>query len=730
MIRLFRSTRIALALAAVACAPLAAAAQQGGAAPSGQASGQASQDPDGAVRLRLPVLTVTAEKEAEDAQRAAVSVTAVPKATLEAAAVRSVSDAADYAPNTFFHEFTARKLSNPRFRGIGSSPNNPGITTYIDGVPQLNANSSSIELADVDQIEFVRGPQSALYGRNAIGGVVNIISARPSLTDWSGSLTAPFGNFSARDLRGALNGPVGSGGRMGLGLSFGYSARDGFTTNELTGNDLDSREATFAKAQWLWATPGNWDARVIVAGERARDGDYALNDLAAVRATPFSVMRDFEGYTSRDIVAPTFQLRKSGGRVDIEATTGLVTWDTSDLTDLDYSPFPAATRENDEQSVQFTQEVRFASGRDATIALSDAVGLRWQAGLFAFTQNYDQDASSNFAPFVLSPTLPVEASSVTRAALDDRGLGVYGRGTFIVNTRLEATVGLRADYERKDAVLQSLLICPVCATLPVEPNELEETFGDVSPQVTVAYHVTPSEHMVYATASRGFKAGGFNATPAPGAVSYDNEHSWNYEGGVKTQWFQNRLTVNATGFYTQWRDMQLNVPDPFVPLQFYIDNVGESTTKGVEVEAFARPWAGCDFFGGIGLTNARFGDGSFSNGIDVAGRKISNTPAFTADFGGQYSVALTPAASVYARAEVSIRGEYQFDDANTEAQETFSLTNFRFGARGQRLFAEAWLRNAFDTKYVPLAFAFPGPSGFLAEPGAPRTFGIRAGVSF
>ena len=105
-----------------------------------------------------------------------ISVTAVTRGTIEGAGVQQVSDAAIFAPNTYFTEFTARKLSNARFRGIGSSPNNPGITTYIDGVPQLNANSSSIELLDVDQIEFVRGPQSALFGRNTLGGLVNITS--------------------------------------------------------------------------------------------------------------------------------------------------------------------------------------------------------------------------------------------------------------------------------------------------------------------------------------------------------------------------------------------------------------------------------------------------------------------------------------------------------------------------------------------------------------------------
>ncbi|MQA31233.1 MAG: TonB-dependent receptor plug domain-containing protein, partial [Luteitalea sp.] len=143
---------------------------------SGGSQGSASQD-DPAIRFRLPTVTVTAQKEPEGKQRVPVGVTAVSKETIDSAGIHIVSEAAVYAPNTFFTEWSARKLSNARFRGIISSPNNPGITTYIDGVPQLSANSSSIELLDVNQIEFVRGPQSALFGRNTLGGLVNITSA-------------------------------------------------------------------------------------------------------------------------------------------------------------------------------------------------------------------------------------------------------------------------------------------------------------------------------------------------------------------------------------------------------------------------------------------------------------------------------------------------------------------------------------------------------------------------
>src|SRR5215212_3666786 len=155
-----------------------------------------------------PPVTVTAQKEPADPQSLPVSVTVVPLESLWNGGMTTIGEASVYAPNTFFTDFTARKLSNPRFRGIGSSPANPSVTTYIDGVPQLNTNSSSIEFLDVNQVEFVRGPQSALFGRNTLGGLVNISSVRPSLTAWTGRVVAPFGNFNSREFRASASGPL------------------------------------------------------------------------------------------------------------------------------------------------------------------------------------------------------------------------------------------------------------------------------------------------------------------------------------------------------------------------------------------------------------------------------------------------------------------------------------------------------------------------------------------
>jgi iron complex outermembrane receptor protein len=686
-----------------------------------------SQGSQPATRVTLPTVTVTAQKEPADAQELPVSVTTVLADTLEDAGITSVSEAGIYAPNTSFTEFTARKLSNPRFRGIGSSPSNPAVTTYIDGVPQLNANSSSIEFVDVGQVEFVRGPQSALFGRNTLGGVINVNSSRPSLTKWTGLASVPFGNFSLFDARGSASGPLSQ--HVALGVAFGHTQRDGYTVNDVTGHDLDSRDATFGKAQVLWTPAANWEARVIVAGEHARDGDYALGDLAALRAHPYHVSRDFEGNTQRDIFSTTILARHVGPQVTVSSTTGFVRWKTSDATDLDYTPLPLVTRTNAEKDFQFTQEVRLASAPAAAVKLSDTASLKWQSGVFFFTQHYDQDAVNTFAPFLLSPLLSLTIDQHSpQAALDDLGLGVYGQGTVAFNDMLDATVGARFDVENKKADLNTFYSPPIAPSTVVNA---EKSFSNLSPQFAVSYHIDP-EAMTYVTLARGFKAGGFNPASPPGSEAYGEEHTWDFEAGVKTRWAERRVTTNVAVFHVNWDDLQLNLPNPTVPGQFYIANVGSAGSTGVEVEINARAYQGIDLFGAFGFTHARFGTGSVSSGVDVSENKVPNTPNYTFTFGTELSHLIAQGLTLYGRAEATFYGAFKYDEGNTVGQEAYSIANFRGGVRAKNVFAEAWTRNAFDTFYIPVAFAYSpfAPSGFIGESGRPRAFGITAGVTF
>src|SRR5262245_21164419 len=628
-----------------------------------------AQDQD---RLRLPPTTVNVYKEPDDAQRLPVSVTGVNETTLRSAGTRQVSDAGIYAPNTFFLEFTARKLSNARFRGISSSPSNPGITTDLDGVPQFFTSSSNIEFMDIEQVEFVRGPQSALFGRNTLGGLVNITTKRPSLSKWSGGFLVPFANYGQWDARGSVSGPLTS--KLGLGLTLGRGKRAGFTKNDVTGNDIDYRDTSYGKAQLWWTPTSNWETRLILTGERARDGDYALQDLASLRQNPFHASRDFEGFTNRDVLSTTVQTRHEGPRFGFSTTTGVVKWKTQDVTDLDYTPRPLITRDNSEKDLQFTQEVRFASSGGAPSRIADKVTLRWQTGVFLFTQNYDQDAINHFAPFLLSPQLnfPINQHS-PQSALDDVGVGVYGQTTATFSENLDLTVGARVDHENKKAALNTFYDPAIS---PANVVSVEKGFANVSPQFAASYRFQPGR-MLYGSLGRGYKAVGFNWASPAGAAAYGEENAWHIEGGIKTLMADGKLSANAAVFYIDWSDLQLNVPNPAVPAQFYITNIGSAQSKGFEFDLNARPHSSVDVFATFGWTHARFAEGTSSSGVNVSGKRLPSTPDYTATFGTQISRNLNPAIALYGRGEVWFNGGFKYNDANTEGQEAFSLTNFR-----------------------------------------------------
>ncbi|HUE89337.1 MAG TPA: TonB-dependent receptor [Vicinamibacterales bacterium] len=618
-------------------------------------------------------------------------------------------------------------MSNPRVRGVGASPANAAVATYVDGVPVLNSNASSMEFTGIEQVEFVRGPQSALFGRNTLAGVINIASQRPSMSGWTGEVVAPFGNFGARDVRGSVSGPLGS--RVAVGASAGRAEREGFTINTLTGNDLDSRSAAFGKAQLLVTPSARWETRLIASTEDADDGDYTLNDLDAVRDNPFEVARDVKGYTHRSLFNTTLLNRYEGSRVSVSATTGFLRWDTDDQTDLDYTPLPLARRRNVEDASQLTQEVRIASSPGRAVALSSTTTLAWQVGISLFSNAYTQEAVNTLAPFTLSPLIPFSVQQTTpRAALDDRGVGVYGQGTVTFDDALDLTLGARVDHESKDARLETFF---TPAIVPPALVDAEESFSNVSPQLAVAYR-RDNTRMLYASVARGFKAGGFNPASPIGNEAYGEEHTWNLEGGLKTTLAGGRLLANAAVFFTDWSDLQLNLPNPQVPAQFYVDNVGGASSRGIELELSARPAAGVDLFSAVGYTRARFGNDTISSGLDVSGNELPFTPDYTLSVGGQLTRALTSQLSWYGRGEAVAYGAFHYDDANSAAQDAYALVNVRGGVRARFLVAELWVRNAFDTRYVPLAFAYPGlaPSGFVAEPGRPRTFGLSVGVDF
>ena len=189
--------------------------------------------------------------------------------------------------------------------------------------------------------------------------------------------------------------------------------------------------------------------------------------------------------------------------------------------------------------------------------------------------------------------------------------------------------------------------------------------------------------------ARGYKAGGFNPAALPGSEAYGEEHAWHVEAGLKSTLAGGKVSANAAMFFINWDDLQLNVPNPFVPGQFYISNVGGARSRGVEFDVTARPRSAIDLFAAFGFTSARFADGTMAGGVDVGDNEMPYTPDYTATLGGQMTRAITSAISGYGRAEIVLTGAFNYDEGNTESQDAYSLVNIRAGARHKRLFGEA-----------------------------------------
>jgi iron complex outermembrane receptor protein len=202
--------------------------------------------------------------------------------------------------------------------------------------------------------------------------------------------------------------------RTGLCLAGGYQTADGYTLNQYTGNDLGSRPACFGKGQLVLQASEKFDARLVFFAENDRDGDYALSDLGGLWQRPYVTSHDYEGFAERDILAPTLLLNYHSEAVEISSISGGVWWKTLDSTDLGYTPYPLATRQNYERQYQFTQEFRVASAPEKPIALAENFKTGWPSGVFIFDQNYQQDAVNAYAPSTFinpSPFTFLEQSS-------------------------------------------------------------------------------------------------------------------------------------------------------------------------------------------------------------------------------------------------------------------------------------------------------------------------------
>lgn len=687
--------------------------------------------PAEAPKLTLDPVFVNAQKREEPLQNVPASITALGEKTIQDADITSIRDASFYVPNLTLQEFSNRRLSFPFIRGIGSGRNSPAVTTYIDNVPQLSFATSNIELVDISRIEVLRGPQTTLYGRNTLGGVINIFSSKADTENFAAGGRADIGNYMLQDYRGYVNVPIEKG-LAAIRVAGGFTSRDGYTKNLYTGNDLDSREAEFGKFALTLTPNERLEITWRFNGERARDGDYALYDLASVRANPHRAFRDYEGYSDRDIAGTSLEVNYRLDWATFTSVSAYKGFESRDVTDLDASPADLIRRTNREKQTDFTQEFRLASPTEAPIVLNENAKLSWLVGVFVFDTDYQQRAANEYRPDAVGfGIVPFPFTGFENGDLRDTGIGVFGQATLTLFENLDLTAGLRYDYEDKGAELRSFADS---IFIPGSSVDAGADFSQVTPRFAAAYRWS-KDIMTYASVAQGYKSGGFNASAPSGSTTYEPESAWTYEVGAKTDWFDRKLSLNATAYYINWTDLQLDVPTG-APGVFYIDNVGSAWSTGAEVELVARPTDWLDVFAGIGINRAKFAEYIQPSGASAAGNRLPFAPDITANLGVQITQRFDRNMYGYVRPEVLLVGQYAYDASSAASQAAYSITNIRIGLgstnfNGAHVRLEGWCRNVFDQNYVPLAFPFQlAPSGYVGESGAPRTFGVSLSVDF
>ena len=686
--------------------------------------------PVGQVSTSLQVV-VTARKWAEPVQDVPGAVTVKTADELANSGAQNLRDAVRGVPNLTLADFAVRSLTFPYVRGIGSGQNAPAVATYIDGVPQLSYVTASQELLDVDRIEFLRGPQGALYGSASMGGVLNIVPRVPTATP-GGYLTLSGGDYGAFGARGGEEGPLG-GGLLGSACG-GFSSREGYTRNDYTGSDLDRQKDGFGRAQLYLPNQGDWDFRLSVTAEQDRDGDYALYDLGSIRNHPYHVSHDYEGYNDRDLVQPVFTAQRHGDDVEFTSISAFQWWQTRSSTDLDYTPADLMRQNADERDYAGIEELRLASPADAPIQLSDRVAMHWLVGAFAFDERQAQSTTTDYRPLgILYSMWPFAFQQEDDSRMDNLGVGFFGQTTFTLDKRWELGLGLRDDFEHRSADLSSHIPPGAPAFSSFSPDR---NFNQVTPHASLSYHLTP-EMLAYVQVAEGYKAGGFNSE---GPASYNPETSWNYEAGLKTMWFDRTVTANAAIFRTLWHDMQLNVPVGGDPSHYCIENSGRARSQGAELELSTKPCHDLELFAGGALLDGDFRDGSTTmtmgpfgySTLPVGGNDLPFAPRVTWNAGAEYAHDLADRLRGFVRTEVTGTTRYFFDPSNGASQGALALVNVSVGVTTGNWRAEAWVKNLFDRDYVAMALPYPGlaPSGYIGENGAPRTVGVSLTRTF
>ena len=682
----------------------------------------------------LEPVTVTANKREEDIQEVPSSITVIDAIDMDDALINSFNTLADHVPNFHFYDWGANSHNFVFMRGIGAVHNEPAVGVYLDGVGLFETGMFNYPLYDAERIEVLRGPQGTLYGRNALGGVVNIITREPgNETVVEGS--AGVGNYGMLESNFFLSVPVVED-KVFLSASGFAKKRDGYQENTsagFTGDEGDHNKGFGGRVKMLMTPHDNLELIFHLDGQKLNGGSYPVRRMTDWAATglpaddPHTYSHNYEeNKAESNTWGSSFSVKWDTLHGSLASITGLRMWDNVEINDQDFSPLDVTHFQHDISQQQYSQELRFAS--------HDGSPFRWLAGAYGFYRDKTEDDTQFFdSAAALFGAVP---GTVTNTVSDYKnyGFALFGEATYTVFGDVDLTAGLRYERETSDYGRKGKTFVPGPGWTVTPARELDAAFDAILPKFSFAWRVTDAI-MPYATAARGFRSGGFNSQ-APSAAQYEfaPEYTWNYELGVKSQWWSGRATLNLAAYYIDIEDQQLSFVMPLGSSKTYVTNAGESNSRGVEVESQVRVLDGLDFIVNASYSHTEFEKYSDSvSGDNYKGNTLPMAPVYDFNLALQYrdTSFFSDDANIglFARVDLIGVGTIYWDAANSLEQKPYELVNCNFGVEGEHLDFNIWVKNIFDVEYTEMSFqrsVFP----VLGQDGPPRTLGATLSFRF
>nr|WP_320114737.1 TonB-dependent receptor [uncultured Desulfuromonas sp.] len=655
----------------------------------------------------LDPIIVIANKISQDVTEVTSSISVITEEEVKIREINEIQDLYRTIPN--MHLLKTGNKGTQTYGGIR------GITQLMNGAPVIGFfvddvyyPSSDISLFDIERIEVLRGPQGTLYGRNTEGGAINVITKKPA-ADRSGMIGVGYGKHNDKVLNFSLNTPL-----IDDTLYARISGRgvetDGYKTNTLDNDDaVDESRTIDLRANLYYLATDSLNIDVGFDFQRYRGNWATFASLEALESNPHDVTVNDPGNLDKDARGISIKVEKTlPGENRLISISALRNDDSDSEEDLDFTSVDMLRFHLKEETDSFSQEFRFVSDGGPS-------KFKYVAGAYGFYEDASQYIDTFFDLDMLFGS-GGNVNSINDGETKTLGGALYGNLIYSILGGLDLNFGLRYDVERKefDYLWEG---GSALGYMPQEGNK-EKTFSALLPKFGVSYIVNENI-MPYLSVSKGYKSGGYNLAESVGD-EFDPEDTWNYEIGIKTNWFSDRLTFNLALFQIDWNDVQIEV----IKAGGYsaIQNAGEATSRGVEIDTNLRVTDSISLRGGFGYSDATFDEYEYS-GENYRDNKIPNAPEYTYMVGVRYDL-----GRFYLDAECLGVGKTYFDAANTETQSGYKLVNAKIGYRGDGFSAYIWGKNLTDEEYLTRAFKMF--NSWYGKTGDPLTVGMNFEYKF